>query len=153
MRSGTWLVMVLGTLLVSSPLIVSAHEKDADLPPGPIHDRHELMEDIGGNAKKIGKALKEGKASSIAPQAEAISADAKKIPALFPKGSTDPKSRAKPEIWTNWDKFVGLANDMSSAASDLATAAKAGGDVKPAADKLFGTCKSCHDDFRMPEKD
>ncbi len=153
MRKRTLLGGLLTIALVGLPVAAWSHMKASDLPAGPIRDRHHLMEGIGAHAKKIGQALKAGKTHAIAPEAEGISAAAKQIPDLFPPGSTNPKSRAKPEIWTNWDKFVGLANDLSSNAAALATAAKAGGEVKPAADKMFGTCKSCHDDFRVPEKD
>jgi len=153
MRKRTLLALAsLAVGLMVWPVIASAHEHDAKLPAGPIRDRHKLMEGIGAQAKKIGQALKARKPAAIPAPAEAISADAKKIPALFPQGSVNPKSRAKPEIWTNWDRFVSLANDMSTDAAALAGVAKAGGDSKAAADKLFGNCKSCHDEFRVPDK-
>jgi cytochrome c556 len=131
-----------------------AHEtKMEELPAGPIRDRHERMEGIGKNAKVIGDAMKSGDFAPVAGAAEKIQADAAKITALFPPGSTHEKSRAKPEIWTDWAKFEAGAKDLGTKAGALATAANDKGDVPAAAKALFGTCKSCHDQFRVPDKD
>ncbi len=123
-----------------------------DLPAGPIRDRHELMEGIGKNAKIINDALKANNTAPVAGAAEKIQADAAKIAALFPPGSTHPKSRAKPEIWQDWPKFEYTTKQLQTHAGALAAAAKDGGDIRGAAQGLFDTCKSCHDQFRVPEK-
>ncbi|MBB4284577.1 c-type cytochrome [Roseospira goensis] len=57
---------------------------------------------------------------------------------------------ALPAIWENWDTFEGGLNAMSAAADELAVAAA---DADPQAmgplmQKLGGTCKDCHDNFR-----
>ena len=148
-----WLVvgvMLAGVVLAS--LAVARAEHKPKFPPGPIRDRNELMEQIGKNAKTIGDAIKAGQLGPVEGAAETIHADAAKITGLFPPGSTDPKSRAKPEIWTNWAKFAASAKDLQSTAAALAAAAKSGADVPGAAKTMFGACKSCHDDFRVPEK-
>jgi cytochrome c556 len=132
--------------------VVGAHMESEKLPAGPIRDRHELMEGIGKNSKIIGDAVKSGKVDGVAEAAEKIQASAAKIPGLFPKDSTDPKSRAKPEIWAKWAQFEAIAKRLDATAGELATAAKSGGDVPAAAKSMFGTCKTCHDDFRKPEK-
>lgn len=129
-----------------------AHAAEKELPAGPIRDRHELMEGVGKNAKTIGDALKSGKHDPIEAAAKGIQADAAKVLALFPKGSTDPNSRAKDEIWSDWAKFEKINNDMGTKAGELAAAAAAKGDVGAAADAMYGTCKSCHDGFRKPEE-
>lgn len=128
-----------------------AHEGKAKLPPGPIHDRHELMEGIGDHAKKIGEALKAGKTQGIAEEAAAINESAKRALPLFPAGSTHEHSRAKPEIWENWAEFERLMLALETDSAALAETARAGGDVGAASKKMFGTCKSCHDKFRKPE--
>lgn len=132
---------------------VSAHEMKENLPAGPIRDRHTLMEEIGDNAKTIGGALKKGTTDGVAAAADAIHTRAAKIPALFPKGSTDPKSRAKPEIWDNWSEFERLSASLEKDSGALAQTARDGGDVPAAAHKMFDNCKSCHDQFRVPEED
>ena len=149
----TAIVMGAIVMMAGALRVVRAHE--ANLPPGPIHDRHELMEGIGKNAKIIGDSLKaggQGDRLKITDSALKIQTSASKIVALFPPGSTDPKSRAKPEIWTHWDKFQENAKKLEAAAGELVNASQSGGDARTAADTMFGVCKSCHEDFRKPEK-
>ncbi len=123
-----------------------------ELPAGPIRERHQLMEGIGKNAKAIGDALKAGNTAPVAGAAQQIAADAAKIAPLFPAGSTHPKSRAKPEIWQDWPKFEADVKQLQTNAAALAAVAKDGGNVGSAAQGMFDTCKSCHDQFRVPEK-
>ncbi len=157
MRRMLWMGNLTAAALLALPLLGTAHAHDAkkhaeQLPPGPIRDRHELMEGIGKQAKKIGAAMKAGQTTGVAPAAEAISASAKKILPLFPPGSTHEYSRAKPEIWQNWAEFEQLSNDLVTDSAALAAAAKENGDVKAASQKMFQNCKSCHEKFRIPEK-
>src|SRR5262245_55996978 len=137
----------------------SAHDHDT-LPPGPIKDRHELMESMGDTAKNINDAFTIGSegfdASIIQRGANAISLKAHQIPSLFPKGSTNPNSRALPAIWENgnWDKFVGLAKQLEDEAAKVSASAGEDDENLPAkTKKRFAICKSCHDQFRAPEKD
>jgi cytochrome c556 len=59
-------------------------------------------------------------------------------------------SAAKPEVWTDAERFKKLAAQMQDRVAELDAAARAG-DV-PAIRKAFEetgkACKSCHDDFR-----
>ncbi|HXQ20553.1 MAG TPA: cytochrome c [Candidatus Acidoferrales bacterium] len=146
------LVVLSVFLTIGAARVGRAHEGD-DLPAGPIRDRHELMHGIGDNAKVINDAVKAHDFSPVAGAAEKIEAATAKILPLFPQGSTDPKSRAKPEIWTQWPKFEEGVKQLQTAAAALSTAAKNNGDVPGATKTLFGACKSCHDPFRVPEKE
>jgi cytochrome c556 len=131
---------------------IAAEEKEAPkLPPGPIRDRHELMEGVGKNAKKIGESLKAGKPAEAAKPAEDIAAVMYKFTMLFPPGSTDPNSRAKPEIWEQKAKFNQDANDLKEKALAFAKAASSGGDVKETSKAMWASCKACHDSFRVPK--
>ena len=123
------------------------------LPDGPIHDRHELMEDVGKEAKKVGDALKSGDTSPVAGAATEIARLAGQASAMFPEGSLHEKSRARAEIWQDWEEFDRLMTEMETKATALASAASSEGDVGAAAKAMFGTCKSCHDQFRAPEDD
>ena len=147
-------LMIAGLTVMSllGSLPVSAHEHSENLPAGPVRDRHELMEGIGKQAKIIGNALKSGDFAPVGGAAEQIHTSAIKIAPLFPPGSADPKSRAKPEIWQDWAKFEALTKQLETNAGALATAAKNNADVPGSAQTMFGTCKSCHDQFRVPEK-
>ena len=147
-----WSAGIGAALVLAVFAVASAHAADSKLPAGPIRDRHHLMEGIGKNAKTIGDAMKVSNFAPVGGAAEAIAADAAKVVSLFPPGSTDPHSRAKPEIWQDWSKFEAGADRMQKNAAALATTAKDGGDVRAAAKALFDTCKGCHDQFRVPEK-
>lgn len=158
MRKARGWLIGLATALVGAAAVAAPAHDTKDLPAGPIRDRHELMEAIGDHAENIGDAMKAGKTSVVANEAQGIALKAKQVTALFPTGSTDPKSRAKPEIWQKWADFERLAAAMGDDAAALAIAA--GGaddgndaDMKAASQKLFKGCKSCHDEFRVPKKD
>jgi len=129
-----------------------ADDDEHDLPPGPIHDRHELMEEVGEDAKKIGAATKAGKPADAVEPAEDIAKALAKFVGMFPPGSESPLSRAKPNVWTEKAKFDELAKKNEEAALALAAAAKAGQDLKDPSKAMFQTCKTCHDQFRVPKE-
>jgi cytochrome c556 len=146
-------------LIAAVPLGTRADDDDITdkLPAGPIRDRHVLMEEIGDQAQNINDAFNvgsEGFDTSIIQRAGTmIALDAHRIPELFPKGSTDPNSRALPAIWQDWDKFVSLAKQLEDQAQKLSAAAGAEDDedLKSKSKKMFDTCKTCHDKFRKPK--
>ena len=148
------MVITLGATLtlLGAYRVGRAHEDSHHLPAGPIRERHELMEGIGKSAKAIGEALKSGDLKPVAGAATDIQARAEKILPLFPLGSLHKKSRAKPEIWSNWAKFESTAKKLQADAGALAATTKSGGDVVAAAKTMFSNCKSCHDQFRVPDK-
>jgi cytochrome c556 len=160
MRSmATWRATLLIGLLAFTPGVVPAGQHDhSKLPPGPIRDRHELMKSMGEEAQAINDAFNmgaEGMDTGVIQRgAQVISMNAARIPTLFPKGSTDPNSRALPKIWDNWDKFEQLAKQLQDRAMALSNAAGSQTDenFKEKSDKVFATCKSCHDQFRRPKK-
>jgi cytochrome c556 len=131
---------------------VLADDDEHELPPGPIHDRHKLMEGVDADAKKIGAATKAGKPADAVQPAESIAAAVARFVDLFPPGSESPLSRAKPNVWTEKAKFDELAKKNQEAALALAAAAKAGGDLKAPSAAMFQTCKGCHDQFRVPKE-
>jgi cytochrome c556 len=69
----------------------------------------------------------------------------------FVEGSDKGDTNARPEVWSQPDKFKAAAQKLQDAAVKLAAvAAKAtkADDLKPAFGAAAETCKSCHDDFR-----
>jgi cytochrome c556 len=58
---------------------------------------------------------------------------------------------AKPEIWSQMDKFKAAAQRAGEQISNLARAAKSGDEkaMRSAAGEVGKSCKACHDDFRM----
>ncbi len=134
-----------------------AHESHPTHMPDPkdvIAFRYYLMENIGSNAKELKAKIDAGKLEESKLNAQVLAIHATRIEALFPEGVTTDASRAKAEIWKNWDAFLALASALSTEADTLAVAAGHGeeAEVKAQMKKIFGTCKSCHDQFRKPEK-
>ena len=133
MRStARWLAIVSIWVLAFTPGVVPAddHEGHDKLPPGPIRDRHELMEAQAQQAENINGAFNVGvegfDIAMIQRAAQAIAMSSHRIPSLFPKGSTDPNSRALPAIWENWDKFVALAKQLEEQANSLSNGRRVG---------------------------
>jgi cytochrome c556 len=113
--------------------------------------RGELMDTIGKNIGILGD-MAGGKAAYDAAAAEGAKAAlveaAGKIEATFKdQGAADPASSAKPEIWANWDEFLGDAKKLGDAAGamDVASAETIGAGMGA----LGGACKDCHTEFRM----
>ena len=119
------------------------------------HQRHEGMETIG----KAFKALRR-EFDSPTPNAAAVKASANQVASLaarsstwFAKGSGPEagKTGAKPEIWQNWPDFVAKNRAFQQSAQAFRSVA-AKGDMaaaKASYGDLAGTCKACHDKYRM----
>ena len=88
--------------------------------------------------------------------AQAIAMSAHRIPELFPEGQHRSRTRARcrrsgrtgTSSW-RWPK------QLEDQAKSLSDAAAAGDDenLKEKSQKMFATCKSCHDQFRRPKED
>jgi len=70
-----------------------------------IKKRKGLMKSNNKSAKAIKGAVKEGDFATIEQNAKKIGANAGNIVAFFSGGSTAKNSRAKAEIWQEWDDF------------------------------------------------
>ena len=71
--------------------------------------------------------------------------------AAFVDGSDKGDSNARPEVWSQPDKFKADAQKLQEAAVKLAAAAAKAtrpDELKAAFGAAAETCKSCHDDFR-----
>jgi cytochrome c556 len=76
----------------------------------------------------------------------------------FPEGSGPDgvgitKTRAKPEIWSDWAGFQAKAKAFDDAAAILTTAAATNDldQIKTAMGDVGKACKACHQDYRAPE--
>ena len=137
-------------LLAFAPLAL-AHE-DAT---GVVKERMDLMETQKEAMKVIG-AMAKGKvpfeAKAAAEAAQEIEVTAKKIPELFPEGTGGHPSEAKPEVWTQWDKFKGDAEALDAAAQDLLAALEVSApDWKAKFKGVIDACKTCHKTFRAED--
>lgn len=135
-------------LLALAPMLAADDER----PAGPIRERHDLMEEVGAHARRIGAAMKHGDAAAIADAAQQIEVASAKLLDLFPEGSRDRSSRALPSIWKQWDAFEMSNKVFGEAAAAVVIAAREDGDVGTAVRGLFQACKACHESFRTPQQ-
>ncbi len=113
--------------------------------------RQTLMDTIVMNTKVLGD-MAGGKAAFDAAAAEgakaALVAASADIGAKFETEASDPKSAAKPEIWTNWDDFLKKAGVLNAAATamDVASAETIGAGMGA----VGGACQDCHKTYQIP---
>jgi cytochrome c556 len=119
----------------------------------PVGDRQRLMKNNGANWADIQNKVKAGNVEGVAVNAEAIALHAQRIPLLFPQGSLNEKSKAKPDIWQRWPEFQAAAKNLENRASTLRDQALAkDAAAVQATVATFGrdACGTCHTPFRVP---
>jgi cytochrome c556 len=91
-------------------------------------------------------------AKVAAEQIEIVSTLNKLQFAAFIDGSDKGNTRAKPEIWTERDKFNANIAKSQEDVGKLAAAAKTGNldQIKAAAGAVGQSCKACHDAYQKP---
>lgn len=99
---------------------------------GVVKERMDAMSTIG-DANKVLRAMFSGEAAydadAVAENAAIIQGHAgSALTELFPQGSLDTPTEAKPEIWQNWPEFTALAERLERSAEALAKAAPNGPD-------------------------
>lgn len=141
------------TLLVSALLMTGATYAQEIAATNPdVIARKELMKSMGGAAKALG-GMAGGEVAYDAAAAEAakqvLITAAGEIGAKFTNNAEDPASKAKPEVWTGWDAFLGKAKALGDAAGalDVASAETIGTGMAG----VGGACKACHTDYRLPD--
>ena len=100
-------------------------------------------------AMASGRAPYDAAAFELAAQRAAFMATI--TPDMFAAGSVASNSKAKPEIWRNKADFDKLMADLVDKSAALSQAAKSGSleTVRPAFAALAGTCKACHDKYKL----
>jgi cytochrome c556 len=124
-----------------------------------VKDRQATMKAQGaamaGVKKYLDGAVDQAAATKSAEDLVTIS---ESLAGKFPKGSGNaeiPTSNAKPEIWTENNKFVAAQKNLVDQAQKLVVAVKSGD--KAAAAAQYATtgkegCGGCHSTFRLPLK-
>jgi cytochrome c556 len=122
-------------------------------PEDAIKYRKAVFTVMGTSFGRIG-AMVNGKApfdaAAAASNAEIATMMSKLPYAAFPEGTATGDTRAKPNIWTEGDKFKAAAAKMQEEMAKLNVAAKTGNldQIKAAFGPTGQACKACHDDFR-----
>ena len=123
---------------------------------GIVKERMDLMDRIGKAMKVIVPMMKEK--TDFDPKAYSAAAreigqhGGEAMTKLFPAGSLDKPTEAKPEIWQDWAKFNQLAGELQDAASDLSAVSGTAQSVDVLAapfGRLARTCRDCHKAFRV----
>ena len=124
---------------------------------GPIFAQSDVIAERRANFKAnaaamraINAALGGGDFETVVTQATIIAEWARMIPNYFPENSDSGDTKARADIWINFDDFKTRAFANEKAALTLISTAKTG-DVSAtigALKGLGGTCKSCHDNFK-----
>jgi cytochrome c556 len=113
--------------------------------------RQDLM-DMNGAAMKVLGGMAAGEvafdATAAAAALKVVTDGAAAIPTAFKnQGAADPKSTAKPEIWTNWEKFLENAGELGTAAAAVDASSVDG--LKAGLGAVGGACKECHTEFKV----
>lgn len=113
-----------GAALAAIATTVIAHEGAT----GVVKERMEAMKTMGESVKTISAMMR----GETALNPDVIRAEANKIgelsggemTKLFPEGSAGKPSEAQEAIWSDWETFLALANDLANGAKGLALAAE-----------------------------
>jgi len=111
---------------------------------------------MGNHMGRLG-AMAQGKApfdAKTAADNAAILETVSKLPYVaFLEGTDKGETKAKPEIWKNWDKFRAAAIKMQDEVVKLSATTRTPGltvdQLKTAVGAVGATCKGCHDDYRQ----
>jgi cytochrome c556 len=139
-------------LLTASILLLSGASWAAD---DPILQRQELMENMKDEALKPLIGMNKGEvpfdAETVRASLAIMRHVADEAPGLFPVGSeTGHDTEARSTIWEDWDGFEQKNADFAAAVdAALEAAPSTREELDPALKKVLGTCKGCHDNYRV----
>ena len=146
-------LVAIGVAFAAFTSFAAAH----DGATGVVKDRMDLMKGSQKDMKLLGEMAK-GKMRFDAAKAAAAARDlgnhGKKIPDLFPEGSSGHPSEALDAVWQERERFADEAKGLETAAAALAASLDGAGDEgsKAALQKVTDACKSCHEHFRSKEE-
>ncbi len=125
----------------------------------PVAVRQALMKQNNAMLKNVKRFLKGHKravsAEDLALNGVILAGNADTILRLFAKGRGSGKTRAKAEIWQDWNGFKAAAANFKAEAMKYSKAAESGDKavIKKAANRLNKSgCNGCHSKYRAPKK-
>jgi len=123
----------------------------------PIAQRHELMEDTRDALKPMVQMVR-GEigfdAALVAQGLQTMQHTAETAGGLFPPGSeTGGDTEAKSTIWTDREGFERALSDYAAAVQAAIDASPQSAEaLKPVLGDITGTCKGCHDGYRVEKE-
>ena len=144
-------LVALGAAVAAAPLLAQNANRGAQQ----IKYRQSAYTILGAQmgimgAMASGRAPYDAKAFQTAADRAAVLASI--AAETFPAGSdTGAPTKAKPEIWAQQAEFQKLMKDLTDRSTALAQAARSNNldTIKPAVGALGGTCKACHDKYKL----
>ncbi len=117
-----------------------------------IEERQEVMKS-NGNAMQPLAAIAKNEApfdaAVVRASGEEIAAGLTRAKDLFPEGSAEGDTRAKPEIWADKEDFNRQLDATIAAAQKLAAVTEQA-DFLTALGEVGNGCKGCHDKYQRP---
>lgn len=141
------LLMAIILAVVSLPVVASED---------PIHERHEMMEDVKDGAATIGGMIKGETAFSSAEAMEALKVwqwAAEGFGDLFPEGSyTGEPETARQEVWSDREGFDKLLAEFGEKVNQaIEMNPQSAEELGAAAGPIFKVCKNCHEGYRLED--
>jgi cytochrome c556 len=147
---------VAGASLLLAGIIAVAPVAEAQAPAASlVAARKDAMKGNGAAAGALNRMVRgenPWNQQAAVQAATTINETAKKIPSLFPPGSTTPDSNALPAVWEKNADFVAAAKKLEDASAAVLKEAQAGNEagVKSAFPQIGQACGGCHTPFRKP---
>jgi cytochrome c556 len=151
-RKGTEMkkAIVIAGVMVAMGGTLAAEVLAQEKPENYIRLRKSNQQVVNWHMRQLQRMIKSDKvdAAQAARAANVVATLAPVFASAFPPGTDQGDTRARPEIWTQREKFDEYMNRFVSESAKLAEATKGGGDWKGQFGTLAKVCDSCHDDFR-----
>lgn len=143
-------IAILTAAIVSAALAHEGH----DHATGVVRERMELMTDMGKRLLATSKRLRANKElESVTSDAHAILELASRVPTLFPPGSTQAPTAAKPAVWQEWEDFAAKAKNLEKESEKLMNTSTKNGEALRAQFRAVGfACDSCHEKYRLTKE-
>lgn len=141
--------MVLASAMLTAPV--------AAAPGDMVRERINAYRELGAAFKGVNDSLRGSDVQTVmlGQYARQIRNFARQQYAWFPQGSQSAagaKTKVKPEIWSRPTEFRAAQDSFAQSADAFQRAVQSGNaaTIRTAARSLGGTCKACHDRFRLP---
>ncbi|MDQ2695856.1 MAG: cytochrome c [Pseudomonadota bacterium] len=125
-------------------------------PDEQIKYRQNVMKALGGHtgAATLIVQGKSGHPDHLLSHAQGMAAIGTQIGDLFPAGSGESETAARPEIWSQPEEFGKAVTRTEEATAAFLAAVESGDQEKigAAMKDVGGSCKGCHDDFRRKKE-
>ena len=118
---------------------------------GMVKVRQDIMGFNGGAMKALGDMVKSGTIDEAVAQTalRTLQINAQNIPIVFETNDLTPPTKAKPEIWTDFEGFKTKADGLEAAATAALAGAMDAGTLGAAMGALGGACQACHEAYRL----